>query len=588
MAFDGIVVANLVHEFNNELLQGRITKIAQPEEDELMLTLKGSQGQKRLSISASASLPLIYLTEKNKPSPTSAPNFCMLLRKHIGNGRLVGIEQPQFERIITFTIEHLNELGDLSKKKLIVEIMGKHSNIIFTDMEGRIIDSIKHISINTSSVRQVLPGREYFIPDTTGKINPLGISFDDFDAQLLEQSSSRDKALADRFGCGRALSGIFTGISYVVAEGICVLSGIDSNCSYKDLSRDVRIHLYNQFTIYLSKVIEGDFSPTIYSQNGEPEEFSSLPLANFDDFEKTLMDSPSSMVETYYGTKSAITRIRQKSANLRQVVQTLVNRNRKKYDLQLKQIKDTENLDKFRIYGELINAYGYNLEEGTKVLEAQNYYDNNALIKIPLDPTFTPQENAKKYFDKYNKQKRTATALTELIQETKDEITYLDSISNALDMAMSEDDLVQIHEELVNSGYIKRKQTKKKEKIKSKPLHYLSSDGYDIYVGKNNLQNDYLTFDFATGNDWWFHAKGAPGSHVILKSKGGEIPPRAFEEAGKVAAYYSAHRGSHRVEIDYTQKKHVKKTKGGKPGFVIYHTNHSMVIDSDIRGLELI
>ena len=265
-----------------------------------------------------------------------------------------------------------------------------------------------------------------------------------------------------------------------------------------------------------------------------------------------------------------------------------MNRNRKKYDLQSKQIRDTENMDKFRIYGELINAYGYNLEEGSKVLEAQNYYDNNALIKIPLDPTLTPQENAKKYFEKYNKQKRTAAALTELIQETKDEITYLDSISNALNMAITEDDLVQIHEELVNSGYIRRKQTKKKEKIKSKPLHYLSSDGYDIYVGKNNLQNDYLTFDFATGNDWWFHAKGAPGSHVILKSKGGEIPPRAFEEAGKVAAYYSTLRGSHRAEIDYIQKKHVKKPKGGKPGFVIYHTNHSMVIDSDIGGLELI
>ena len=578
MAFDGIVVANLVHELKKELLPGRITKIAQPEEDELMLTIKGRYGQRRLCISASASLPLIYLTEKNKQSPMNAPNFCMVLRKHIGNGRLVSIEQPQFERIITFTIEHLNEMGDLSQKKLIVEIMGKHSNIIFTTMEGRIIDSIKHIPLSTSSVRQVLPGRDYFIPDTTGKINPLGVSFDDFNVKLLEKSTE----------CGKALSGSFTGISSVVAESICVLSGIESGNSYKDLSQDIQVHLYNQFTIYLSSVVKEEFSPRIYSQSGVPDEFSSLPLANFETFEKTVIESPSLMVETYYGTKSAITRIRQKSAHLRQVVGTLVNRNRKKYDLQLKQIKDTENMDKFRIYGELIHAYGYNLEEGSKILEAENFYDNNALIKIPLDPTLTPQENAKKYFDKYNKQKRTATALTELIQETKDEIIYLDSISNALDMAITEDDLVQIHEELVNSGYIRRKQTKKKEKIKSKPLHYLSSDGYDIYVGKNNLQNDYLTFDFAASNDWWFHAKNAPGSHVILKSKGGELPPRAFEEAGKVAAYYSTLRGSNRAEIDYIQKKYVKKPKGGKPGFVIYHTNHSMVIDSDIRGLELV
>ena len=577
MAFDGILVANLVHEFNKELLPGRITKIAQPEEDELMLTIKGPHGQKRLSISASASLPLIYLTEKNKQSPMNAPNFCMLLRKHIGNGRLVTIEQPDFERIITFTFEHLNEMGDLSQKKLIVEIMGKHSNIIFTTMEGRIIDSIKHISLSTSSVRQVLPGRDYFIPDTTGKINPLGVSFDDFNAKLLDKSTE----------CGKALSSSFTGISSVVAESICIVSGVESCSSYNDLSQDVQNHLYNQFSIYLSHVIQEDFSPRIYFRNGVPEEFSSLPLINFETFEKRLMESPSLMVETYYGTKSSITRIRQKSANLRQVVGTLVNRNRKKYDLQLKQIRDTENMDKFKIYGELLHAYGYHLEEGSKVLEAENYYDNNALVQIPLDPTLTPQENAKKYFDRYNKQKRTAKALTELIQETKDEITYLDSISNALDMAITEDDLVQIHEELVNSGYIRRKQTKKKEKIRSKPFHYLSSDGYDIYVGKNNLQNDYLTFDFATGNDWWFHAKNAPGSHVILKSKGEEIPPRAFEEAGKVAAYYSTLRGSNRAEIDYIQKKHVKKPKGGKPGFVIYHTNHSMVIDSDISGLGL-
>ena len=578
MAFDGFVVANLVHELKKELLPGRITKIAQPEEDELMLTIKGGNGLRRLCISASASLPLIYLTEKNKQSPMNAPNFCMLLRKHIGNGRLVNIQQPDFERIIIFTIEHLNEMGDQTQKKLIVEIMGKHSNIIFTTIDGRIIDSIKHIPLSTSSVRQVLPGRDYFIPDTTGKINPLRISFDDFNGKLLEKSTE----------CGKALSGSFMGISYVVAENICVLSGIESSNFYHDLSKDVQVHLYNQFTIYCSYVIQENFSPRIYSQHGVPEEFSSLPLTIFKTFEKTEMESPSLMVETYYGTKSALTRIRQKSANLRQVVGTLINRNRKKYDLQLKQIKDTENMDKFRIYGELIHAYGYNLEEGSKVLEAENYDDNNALIQISLDPTLTPQENAKKYFDKYNKQKRTAIALTKLIQETKDEITYLDSISNALDMAITEDDLIQIHEELVNSGYIKRKQTKKKEKIKSKPLHYLSSDGYDIYVGKNNLQNDYLTFDFATGNDWWFHAKNAPGSHVILKSKGDEIPPRAFEEAGKVAAYYSTLRGSNRAEVDYIQKKHVKKPKGGKPGFVIYHTNHSMVIDSDIRGLELV
>ena len=256
-----------------------------------------------------------------------------------------------------------------------------------------------------------------------------------------------------------------------------------------------------------------------------------------------------------------------------------------KYDLQSKQLKDTEDRDKYRVYGELINVYGYGLEPNAKHLKCLNYYTNEEIM-IPLDSTKTPQENSQKYFDKYNKQKRTYEALISLIEETYNEIVYLESVSNALDIAMSEDDLNQIKEELIESGYVKRKFTKKKVKISSKPFHYISSDGYHMYVGKNNIQNEELTFDFATGNDWWFHAKGCPGSHVIVKTNGDELPDRTFEEAGKLAAYYSKNRGSEKVEIDYVEKKHVKKPKGGKPGFVVYYTNYSLMMDSDISGLE--
>ena len=229
----------------------------------------------------------------------------------------------------------------------------------------------------------------------------------------------------------------------------------------------------------------------------------------------------------------------------------------------------------------------HQLKDGAKELEAFNYY-NNEIVKIPMDPTKTPQENSQRYFAKYNKQKRTYEALTELIQETKDDITYLESVSNALDIALSEDDLAQIKEELIESGYVRRKYTKKKVKIKSRPFHYVSSDGYHMYVGKNNFQNEELTFQFANGGDWWFHAKGSPGSHVIVKSNGDEMPDRVFEEAGKLAAYYSKNRGSDKVEIDYIERKHVKKANGGKPGFVIYHTNYSLIIDSDISMLKLL
>lgn len=575
MAFDGITIANIVHELNRNLLDGRINKIAQPETDELLLTIKTPGGQRRLSISASASLPLIYLTEGNKPSPMTAPNFCMLLRKHINNGRITKIWQPKLERIIHFEIEHLDELGDLCKKELIVEIMGKHSNIIFCNEDGTIIDSIKHVSSQMSSVREVLPGRTYFIPDTMEKSDPLSVSFAEFQRVLTEKPMPLSKAVYTSF----------TGISPVVAEEICYLSGIDSSLTPRELSEDLLTHLYRQFTLYFEEVSAGHFSPAIYYHGAEPKEFSALPLTHFSQYIRKEYDSISRLLEDYYAEKNTLTRIRQKSVDLRRVVQTALERNRKKYDLQAKQLRDTENREKFKVYGELIHTYGYNLEPGAKNLEALNYYTNE-MITIPLDSTKTPQENALKYFEKYNKQKRTFEALTSLIEETRDDISYLESVSNALDIALSEDDLTQIKEELIESGYIRRKFTKKKVKITSKPFHYLSSDGYHIYVGKNNLQNEELTFHFASGNDWWFHAKGIPGSHVIVKTNGEELPDRTFEEAGKLAAYYSKNRGSEKIEIDYIEKKHVKKPKGGKPGFVVYYTNYSLMIDSDISQIK--
>ncbi len=577
MAFDGITIANIVQELRENILDGRINKIAQPEADELLLTIKTSNGQKRLYMSASASLPLIYLTETNKPSPMTAPNFCMLLRKHINNGRITDITQPKLERIIRFEIEHLDELGDLRKKYLIVEIMGKHSNIIFCNEDFRIIDSIKHVSAQMSSVREVLPGREYFIPDTMEKSDPLQVDFETFSNLIISKPT----------GLAKAIYTSFTGVSPVAAEEICYVSGVDSSVSAKELSEEILLHLYKQFVVFFENVSSHTFLPCVYYMKGEPKEFSSVPLSHFNSFTITNFESISTLLETYYASKNTVTRIRQKSVDLRKIVQTALERNRKKYDLQCKQLRDTENRDKYRVYGELINVYGYGLEPDTKQLECLNYYTNETVV-IPLDSTITPAENAQKYFDKYNKQKRTFEALTELIKETKDDIIYLESVSNSLDIALSEDDLTQIKEELIGSGYVKRKFTKQKVKITSKPFHYISSDGYHMYVGKNNLQNEELTFRFATGNDWWFHAKGCPGSHVIVKTNGDELPDRTFEEAGKLAAYYSQNRGNEKVEIDYIEKKHVKKPSGGKPGFVVYYTNYSLMIDSDISGIKLV
>lgn len=577
MALDGLVISNLIYDLNHTIKGCRISKIAQPESDELLFTFKGSFGQVRLSISASASLPLMYLTDKNKQSPLTAPNFCMLLRKHIGNGRIVDITQPGLERIIIFHIEHLDDLGDLRRKKLIVELMGKHSNIIFCNEEDMIIDSIKHISAQVSSVREVLPGRTYFIPETMEKADPLTCS----ERSFMETIKSKP------FTITKAIYSSYTGISPLIAHECCYRSGIDGDQPTASLTSTDYSKLYIHFCSVFGVVSEGNYQPCIVKRGNEPIEFSSILLASYADCEVIPFDSISQVLESYYAEKSNYTRIRQKSADLRKIVTTAFERNHKKYQLQLKQLEDTNKRDKYRIYGELLQTYGYNLDPEAKFLECINYYDNQP-IKIPLDTDLTPQENAQKYFDKYGKLKRTYEALNELIVETKSDIEHLDSILTAMDIASSEADLSMIKEELVESGYIKRKSGSKKSTAKSKPYHYQTKDGYDIYVGKNNFQNDDLTFKIAEGNDWWFHSKHMPGSHVIVRTKTGDLPDHVFEDAAALAAYYSKGRGHDKVEIDYIQKKHVKKPNGGKPGFVVYYTNYSLAIAPSVDNVILV
>lgn len=595
MAFDGVTIAGVVSELKKELVGGRLYKIAQPEADELLITVKQPSGQKRLFLSADASLPLIYLTESNKPSPMTAPNFCMLLRKHLQNGRITDISQPGLERIVHIEIEHLDEMGDLRRKTLIIEIMGKHSNIIFCNEDNVIIDSIKRVSAAVSSVREVLPGKPYFVAQTQDKLDALSTDYDTFRSALASKPQPAFKAVY----------GSFTGISPILAQELCFEAGIDGERPAAALTDQDYNALYSAFTRMVNAIREEKFTPQIAYQNGKPVEFCALPLTIYgypltpEDIRSSLgqqnfgsytvpCDSISAMLENYYAEKNTLSRIRQKSADLRRIVQTTLERTVKKYDLQLRQIKDTEKRDTYRVYGELLNTYGYSAAPGAKSLEALNYYTNET-VTIPLDPTLTAAENARKYFDRYGKLKRTYEALSELTKEVKAEIDHLESISAALDIALYEEDLVEIKEELTESGYIRRKGGTKKQKVTSRPFHYISSDGFHMYVGKNNYQNDELTFKFASGNDWWFHAKQLPGSHVIVSlGNAKELPDSTFEEAARLAAYYSRGREQEKVEIDYVQKKHVKKPGGAKPGFVVYYTNYSMAIDSDISGIRLV
>lgn len=572
MALDGITIACLVHEMDRRMTGGRISRIAQTESDELILTVKKGKDTARLLISASPGLPLMYFTDSQKASPATAPNFCMLLRKHMGGGRIVSVTQPGLERIVHIRVEHFDEMGDLTERDLIVELMGKYSNIIFTDGEGTIIDSIRRVPASMSSVREVLPGRPYFIADTVHKLDPLSLG----ESSFIEQVASRPLPVA------KALSQSLTGISPFMAQEAAARAGVESDRPMQALTGAEQLHLYHTFSLMMDDVREGNFSPRIFCRGGVPVEFSAFDMTICSDLEQRTFGTMSETLENYYAAKNAAARIRQRSTEMRHLVQTVLERDVRKYELQKKQLKDTEKRDKYRVRGELIQTYGYGLEEGAKELVCENYYDDGKIVKIPLDPQLTPQENAQHCFEKYNKLKRTNEALSERIRDTEAEIDHLRSVQVELGIAQNEEDLAQIRRELEEAGYVRKRSSRKKGKQKtpaSRPFHYRSTDGYDIYVGKNNLQNEELTFRFADGGDIWFHAKGVPGSHVIVKGGSMDMPDRVFEEAAALAAWYSSEKGSEKVEVDYIPRKFVKKPAGTRPGYVIYHTNYSLVAE---------
>ena len=591
MALDGMVIADMAYELNRDLTGGRIAKIAQPEKDELLLTIKQSipqegektlRSQKRLVLSVNPSLPLIYETEETKNSPMTAPTFCMVLRKHLSNARILSVCQIGLERVLCFELEHLNEMGDLCHKKLYIELMGKHSNIIFCQEDDVIIDSIKRVSALVSSVREVLPGRTYFIPNTLEKFDPLTVDRDTFLERVLTKPMPPAKAIYTSL----------TGFSPVMANELLYRASLSDVTSTDALTEMERLHLYRNFETLREELLSHSFVPTMIRRGQEPVEFAAFDLTSYERDESCqsiVYDSMSRLLYDYYAQKELYSRIHQKSFELRRVTNTALERCRKKYDLQEKQLRDTEKRDKYTVYGDLLTTYGYSLTGGEKSFTCENYYTGKE-VTIPLDETKSAMDNAKRYFEKYAKLKRTFEALTVQIEETRQEIEHLESVSNALDIARQEEDLRLIRRELSECGYVKKhaeaKSSRGKVKTKSKPFHYISSDGFHMYVGRNNYQNDELTFHFANGGDWWFHAKGTAGSHVIVKTEGKELPDRTFEEAAALAAWYSKAKDQAKAEIDYIERKHIKKPNGSKPGFVVYYTKYSMTIVPDISGLK--
>lgn len=581
MAFDGITVSALTKELNDKLLQGRISKISQPEKNEILLLIKNEGENYRLFISASASLPVMYLTEENKPSPMTAPPFCMLLRKYLQGARITEISQPGLERVIRIKCEHLNEMGDVCFHVLTVELMGKHSNIILTDDKGIVTDSIKRVSALMSSVREVLPGKEYFIPFTDDRADALNTGDEKFKEIISASGESIDKAIYKSF----------TGISPFIAGDMCLRAGVDPRKTPKDIDESEMKQIRMSFCETVDEINRKSFTPCILKENGRMKDYCVTGVKSYNEDDKVRFESVSEMLYCFYSTKNKSENMKQKGTDLKKKIATILERDIKKRDLQAKQLEDSNKRDKYRIYGELINTYGYGLTGDETVLTAVDYMTGEE-VKIPLEKGKTAGENAKKYFDKYSKLRRTAEAVAIQLEETDREIAYLENISTFLAMAETEGEISQIKEELSANGFIRRSKDKVKRE-KAKPLHYTTPDGYDIYVGKNNVQNDELTFKFASGNDWWFHAKGVPGSHVVVRcsfanqAEEWDMPDEVFEAAGALAVKYSKNSALEKAEVDYLRRKNVKKPAGAQPGFVVYYTNYSLVASSDTERFAL-
>ena len=588
MAFDAITVRNIVNELNNTIINAKIDKIHQPERDELLISLRTRENTYKLVISASAAHPRLHFTDNVKPNPITAPMFCMLLRKHLSGGRITAVEQPEFERVVRFDIESYNELGDLTTKHLIVEIMGRHSNIILTDSQYKILDSIKHIDFSVSSVRQVLPSLQYVSPPSQNKINPLTVTKEEIISAFLKGT---DGVKTDKF-----ILSVFEGISPIVAREISFRAIGTTDAFIGELDTAAKAKLIASVADVFEDIRKNNFAPCIvtYASDNKVIDYASVNITQYGGMgNTTAFDSIHELLDAFYSKRDADERIKQRSANLVKLVTNHLERASKKLIIQQNTVKDAEKAEKFKIYGDLIIANMYRIDEHSTKIEVENYYeDGSPVICITLDPSLTPSQNAQKYYKKYNKSKTALVETAKQIESTVQDITYLESVLHNLNSASNENDLLEISAELAEQGYIssraKSVKNNKQAKLKqSKPMHYISSDGLDIFVGKNNHQNDYLTLRYANSSDIWFHTKNIPGSHTVIKlGIDKNVPERTMMEAANLAAYYSKAKNSSQVPVDYTSIKNVKKPNGAKPGMVIYDFYNTVYVRPDEKLVE--
>lgn len=577
MAFDGITMFCMTNELNTILNNARIDKILQPEYDEIVLSVRAGGRNRKLVLSASSNNPRIHFTTIQKENPEKAPMFCMLLRKHLLGGKIVGVTQPDFERIIKIHIESRNEMGDTSVKSLIIEIMGRVSNIILCDGENKILGSVKHIDFSVSQIRQLIPGMMYQMPPSQGKINPLTAKKEEIFSLLENYELGADKFLLNNF----------TGIGPVSAReiayrffGLC-----DENCLMMTNEKKEKFAEY--IFEFFKKINAGEFCPVlIYKKEGNIWDFCGIDISQYQDLANVKkFESLNDAVDEFYKTKDFSERIAQKSSSLSKFIENNIQRCQKKYALQQQKLKDCKNKEKYKMYGDLITANIYKIGDADKELVAENYYDNMEVIKIELLPELSASKNAQRYYKLYQKLKNAEVETKKQLKLTSLELYYLESVKENLQIAESERDINEIRDELYNQGYhVKRVEKSKTRKSVSKPLEYRLSDGFVAYVGRNNTQNDELTLRMSKSNDLWFHTKFIHGSHTVIKTNGEKPSDDVIVEAAKICAYYSKARNSANVPVDYTIIKNVKKPSGAKPGMVIYDNYNTVNVKPEIPG----
>lgn len=583
MSLDGIFLNSIKHDLYNNLIGGRVDKIYQPDKNEIVLSIRNNGENLKLLMTAASSSPRLHLTDVTRKNPEQPPMFCMLLRKHLTSAHVTDVKQINFDRILEITFECKDELDTTVHKSLIIEIMGKHSNIIFVNTDTSvIIDSIKRVAENVSSVRQVYPGIKYVIPPEQDKLNTLEITKEIFFNAI---DNSNDGLLIYNFFYKN-----FIGLSPFISREICYLANLNESTYIGELTYEQKEKLWTAFNFVFDRVKSNDFSFNIYSdENSEQIYFYCLDVGYLKNCNKKHYDNSGRLLDDYYYEQDNKNKINQRVASLIKSMNTKIDRNRKKIEKQRNELLNAEDRDKYKIYGELIIANLHKEPENHK-LTVINYYDpEQKEITIPLDPTLNVSQNSQKFFKRYNKLKKAEEELQKLIDASLNEIQYLENILYSIEACETIDDLDEIYNELIAEGIMKRKsKVKKAKEYKPEFMIYISSAGHEILVGKNNLQNDMLTFKIGKKDDYWFHAKNMPGSHVIIKTNGGELTDDEYVEAARIAAYYSKGKNSGAVEVDYTKKSNVKKPPNAKPGFVIYDTNYSMLVKPDILGIKML